>query len=233
MILNVYKPKDWTSFDVVAKIRNISGEKKVGHAGTLDPLAEGVLVILTGEDTKKQSLFMKQDKKYYVEMAIGVFTPSYDLEFVPELKDPVTVSYIEEKLDQILKKYTGTFKQQVPIFSAKKVKGKRLYEIARKPGNSEMIDLPYNEITIYTFEDVSVDEAEIQTKDGSHTLPIIKATVGCSSGTYIRSLVRDIGRELESEAVMTKLVRTAVGEYLLEDSIAIEDLKYKDIQTSN
>lgn len=131
MILNVYKPTGWTSFDVVAKARGILKERKIGHAGTLDPLAEGVLILLTGNDTKKQQEIMKQRKQYKAKIAFGAFSTTFDLEQTPRVF-PLDRKNLEERVKQALPSFIGEIEQTIPPFSAKKVAGKRMYETARK-----------------------------------------------------------------------------------------------------
>ncbi len=217
MIINVYKPKDWTSFDVVAKTRGIFREKKVGHAGTLDPLAEGVLVVLTGNDTKKQEQFMKMKKEYVAEIAFGAVSPSYDMEFVPEFTGNTDIT----ELQNILSVFTGKITQIVPPYSAKKIEGKEMYKLARK--NIE-IPVQYKEVEIFSCDVVNQEIREVDTSAGKKTLPCSTLKVECSSGTYIRSLAHELGEKLGTGAVLLNLVRTAVGPYRVEDAVKIEDL---------
>jgi len=211
VILNIYKEKNWTSFDVVAKVRGILGEKKVGHAGTLDPLAEGVLVVLTGKDTKKQSTFMKMEKEYVAEIALGFDSDTYDLE-----SDLRFVGIPRSDLRSDLDKYIGKIKQTVPPYSAVKVKGQRLYKKARS-GNINKDELPVKEIEIYSIDVLEQGETEI----GSRVVPTAKLIIRCGSGTYIRSLAHDLG------GVLTGLVRTKVGEYKVENAVRVSELERK------
>lgn len=237
MILNIYKPLGFTSFDVVAKVRKISGIKKVGHAGTLDPLAEGVLLLLTDADTKKQDSLMHLPKKYYFEFCLNVSTPSFDLESLPKTDnsichDSLNVIPDQNKINEIIDMFTGESLQEVPLYSAKKMKGKRLYKIARKLENNpngtdiETIILPKNRINIYEMNYHGSELMELETDVGIKILPCLKFSVYCSSGTYVRSLVRDIALALKTVGVVTKLIRTAVGMYKIEESTRIEDLKF-------
>jgi len=212
MILNIFKEKNWTSFDVVAKVRGILGEKKVGHAGTLDPLAEGVLIVLTGKDTKKQSEFMGMEKEYVAEFGLGLDSKTYDLEVLPHTVDS-NINF-EEKL----KKYVGRIKQKVPPYSALKVKGKTLYKEARK-GNIDETKLPVKEITIHRIDILDKYEVELETDLGFKVVSIVKAKIVCSSGTYIRSLAHDL------DSVLVSLVRTRIGDYKVEDSVRVSELK--------
>lgn len=225
MILNVYKEKGWTSFDVVAKIRGMLGKKeKVGHAGTLDPLAEGVLVVLTGEDTKKQREFTGMDKEYIAEIAFGVTTPTYDLEVLPALseKQP-SLKKVEQGLKEILSRYQGEIDQKVPVYSAVKVGGKTLYKEARK-GRGGKIKLPVKRINIYEIEILDSLEEDIETKAGIRRLPVIKMRVSCSAGSYIRSLAHDFGEELGFGAVLVSLLRTRIGDFSVDNAKKVPDL---------
>lgn len=212
MILNIFKEKNWTSFDVVAKIRSILGERKVGHAGTLDPLAEGVLIILTGRDTKKQGDFLGMEKEYIAEFGLGLDSDTYDLEMLPHSID-TNINF-----DKEVKKYVGRVKQKVPSYSAVKVKGKPLYKEARRVKIDES-RLPVKEITIYSIDILDRYKAELETDMGLKMISIVKAKVVCGSGTYIRSLAHDLG------CVLVSLVRTRIGEFKIEDSVRISELE--------
>ena len=214
-ILLINKPLNWTSFQVVNKIRwlikttfNIK-KIKVGHAGTLDPLADGLLIICTGKMTKKIDQFQKLNKIYTGKFFLGATTPSYDLETIINSKK--SIDHITEKL---ILKTTEDFKgktiQTPPIYSAIKHKGKKLYEFARK---GETVKIKEREIFISEF---------LITKK---QLPELDFLVNCSKGTYIRSLANDFGKKLECGAYLSKLTRTAIGDHLLENSISIEDFE--------
>ncbi|OGC46103.1 tRNA pseudouridine(55) synthase TruB, partial [candidate division WWE3 bacterium RBG_19FT_COMBO_34_6] len=206
----------WTSFDIVAKIKsmlNKSGKKvKIGHAGTLDPLAEGVLIVLTGNDTKKQNKIMEMNKEYICEISFGATSPTYDLEKeLTYIKIPKNLD-IEKKLDILLQKYCGEIEQKVPLYSAVKQSGTPLYKKARK-NNTDNIILPSKKINIYEIEKLGFYE--------KNKLPTIKLRVLCSKGTYIRSLANDLGIDLGIGGVLVSLTRSMVGEYKVEDSIKI------------
>jgi len=214
-ILLINKPLNWTSFQVVNKIRwlikttfNIK-KIKVGHAGTLDPLADGLLIICTGKMTKKIDQFQKLNKIYTGKFFLGATTPSYDLE--TEINSKKSIDHITEKL---ILKTTEDFKgktiQTPPIYSAIKHKGKKLYEFARK---GETVKIKEREIFISEF---------LITKK---QLPELDFLVNCSKGTYIRSLANDFGKKLKCGAYLSKLTRTAIGDHLLENSISIEDFE--------
>lgn len=208
MIINVYKPINWTSFDVVAKLRGILKTKKIGHAGTLDPLAEGVLLILTDEDTKKQNELMTLEKEYKAEVAFGIKSPTYDLEGPIEFTDNIPS---QEKVEAKLMSLLGEIEQKVPPYSAVKVQGKRLYKEARK-GTVREEDLPVKKVKIYGIQIESFNEEKVLIEGSEHNLPVIIFTIQCSSGTYIRSIAHDIG------GMLIQLVRTKVGSYKAEDS---------------
>ncbi len=219
VILNVYKEKGWTSFDVVAKLKNILKVKKVGHAGTLDPLAEGVLVVLTDKDTKKQNEVMKTDKEYKALIAFGAKSPTYDLEGELSFYDVGDSKNIFQKVEKILPKYVGNLEQTVPPYSAKKAGGKKLYRKARSGEKLELADLPKNKIDIFN---IKVNEFKEITVKGN-VLPAVDLTIVCSHGTYIRSLAHDLGHDLGVGGVLVGLVRTRVGNFRVEDSKKISE----------
>tara|TARA_B100000780_G_scaffold161854_1_gene113153 strand:- start:7183 stop:7884 length:702 start_codon:yes stop_codon:yes gene_type:complete len=216
-ILLINKPLNWTSFQVVNKIRWLIKSRfnikkiKVGHAGTLDPLAEGLLIICTGKMTKKIDQFQNLDKIYTGKFFLGATTPSYDLE--TEVTSKKSINNITENLiSETLERFKGKIIQTPPIFSAIKHKGKKLYEFARK---GETVKIKEREVFISEF---------LITK---YQLPELHFLVNCSKGTYIRSLANDFGKKLECGAYLSKLNRTAIGNHLLEDSISIEDFEKK------
>jgi tRNA pseudouridine55 synthase len=225
MILNVYKEKGWTSFDVVAKVRGMLGKKrKVGHAGTLDPLAEGVLIVLTDEDTKKQNEFMNLKKEYQAKIAFGITTPTYDLEVLPDVSDKqLGLEEIKKLLTDLLPKYIGEIDQKVPGFSAVKVDGKRLYKQARS-GDIDEDKLPVKRVTIYNIKVLDSGNESIETKEGIKEFPVITIKVECSSGTYIRSLAHDLGNDLGTGALLFTLVRNKIGDFDISASNKISNL---------
>jgi len=206
MILNVYKPKGWTSFDVVAKLRGILHTRKIGHAGTLDPLAEGVLIVLTEKDTKKQDDYMHQEKEYIADIALGLDSDSYDLE--TELR-PVSI-LMKDNLNE----YIGKLNQTVPPYSAVKVKGAKLYKAARK-GTLNKDILPTKSVEIFDIEKVG---EYIKDFGEFKNTKVLKIRISCSSGFYVRSFAHDIG------GVLAGLLRTKVGEFKVEDSKALSDV---------
>ena len=225
MILNVFKEKEWTSFDVVAKIRGIlrsrlpTSEKrrlKVGHAGTLDPLAKGVLLVLTGKDTKKQQELMELEKEYVCEICFGAISPTYDLEG-DLIYNKIPQDFIlRDQLAKVLKNYLGEIEQKVPPYSAVKRGGKVLYKEARK-GKLKDEDLPVKKVFIK-----DIDLIDFYEKEG---LPAVSIKVICGKGTYIRSLAHDLGRDLQVGAVLTNLVRTRVGSYTAEEALRIAEIE--------
>lgn len=220
MILNIYKETTWTSFDVVAKLRGILGTRKIGHAGTLDPLAEGVLIILTEKDTKKQDQFMGLEKEYLAKIAFGADSPTYDMEGPLTFNEVVlSKGEFEVELNKAFKKYIGEFEQTVPAFSAAKVKGKRLYKQARA-GNIDISKLPKKTVSVKSITLESLGEEKI--KDSFLFIATIR--IVCGKGFYVRSLAHDLGQDLGTGAVLTKLVRTRIGEYKVEDARKIEEI---------
>lgn len=211
-VLYFNKPLTWTSFNLVAKVRYIVsrkiGEKKlkVGHAGTLDPLATGVMIICTGRATKRIEEFQYQTKEYIATLALGATTPSYDLEKEIDAVYP-TDHITRERVEQVLQQFVGEIAQIPPAFSACKVDGARAYDLARK---GQAVELKPKLLVI--------DEIELL----AYNLPEIQIRVVCSKGTYIRALARDIGEALESGAHLTGLIRTRVGEVRLADCLQPE-----------
>jgi tRNA pseudouridine55 synthase len=207
VVILIDKPYTWTSFDAVRKIRNSIRIKKIGHAGTLDPLATGLLIMCTGKFTKQIDKIQNADKEYVCEMTIGKTTPSFDLETEVDAEYPfehVTKELILKTFDE----FTGLIAQVPPMFSALKVDGQRLYKLARK---GENIELKSRDIIIHSFELLSFEA------------PIITFRVNCSKGTYVRSLVRDLALAMDTGAYMSGLRRTRIGEYHVNDAVQIED----------
>ena len=211
-VLLIDKPLDWTSFQVVNKIRGTIKKQfnlrkiKVGHAGTLDPLATGLLIICTGKFTKRIDEFQAQIKEYTGTFTIGSTTPSFDLE--TEINEHFTTEHITDKLIRdTTDLFTGEIEQKPPMFSAIKKDGKRLYELARA---GETIEIKSRKVTISEFEIKKID------------LPKIEFKVVCSKGTYIRSLANDFGKALQSGAHLSSLRRTKIGNYAIEDASNID-----------
>lgn len=207
-ILLVNKPLTWTSFDVVKKVRNILRIKKIGHAGTLDPLAEGLLILCTGKFTKKIEEIQAQEKEYTGHFTVGQTTPSFDLE--TEVDAESDYSYLtEELIRKTAQSFEGTIEQIPPLYSAVKVNGERAYTVARRGDTAE---IKAKTIQIKTFEVTSI------------VLPLVSFKVVCSKGTYIRSLARDFGVALGCGAHLSKLVRTRIGAYDLEEALSVDDI---------
>lgn len=218
-ILNVNKPPGITSFDVVRIIRNLFSLRKVGHSGTLDPMAEGVLIILLGKCTKEASYFLSLPKEYVAEMTLGISTDTLDREGkIIEIRE---VHYDEEKIKKTVGSFCGKIKQTPPMYSALKYQGKKLYELARK---GIKVSLSPREIEIYNIEVLSISEDKF---------PKIKFKTSCSSGTYIRKLAEDIGEKLNCPAHLSALTRTKVGDFKIEDSITLRELELCKTMTKN
>ena len=215
-VILINKPLEWTSFDVVKKARNLLRTQfevkkiKVGHAGTLDPLASGLLVVCTGKFTKRIAEFQGQEKEYTGTFTLGATTPSYDLETEIDQTFP-TANIKNESIESAIKKFTGTIDQFPPVFSALKKDGERLYEKARR---GEEVQVDARQVHIHEFEITRV------------YLPKIDFRVVCSKGTYIRSLAHDFGKALNSGAHLSSLCRTRIGNFHLNQAIDIETLKY-------
>lgn len=215
----INKPYQWTSFDVVKKVRNALKIKKVGHAGTLDPLATGLLIVCAGKKTKSIDSYMAQEKEYIGTFVIGKTTESFDLEKeVTDVADPSTIT-----LDQVksaVAQLSGNILQIPPMHSAIKVDGKRVYESARKGLEVKMEARP---VTVSEFEITAFENPEVHFR------------IVCSKGTYIRSLARDLGEILGVGAYMSALTRTRIGDFSLQDAEELTDLieKIKGRQDEN
>lgn len=218
-VLLIDKPLDWTSFDAVRKIRNLVRIKKVGHAGTLDPLATGLLIICTGKFTKKINEYMAREKEYTGTITLGASTPTYDLESEPVptpgyivhesfIEGPGGMSIGADAIHAATAQFTGPVMQVPPIHSAIKINGKRVYELARKGKDVKLEPRP---VTIAAFEITEI------------SLPVVSFRVVCSTGTYIRSLANDFGAALGCGAYLSSLRRTRIGEYNVEDALTMDE----------
>ena len=208
VVIPVWKPVDWTSFDVVKKLRSQIKPAKVGHAGTLDPFAEGVLMLCTGKYTKQVESFMDKEKEYLAEIQLGSETDTLD----PTGKVVETANVpklTEDKINLVLKEFIGEIKQEPPMFSALKVNGEPLYKLARKG-----INIPRENRTVNIY-----DIQLINFTDRTITLKVV-----CGRGTYIRSLAKDIAEKLNTVGHLTSLKRTRIGEYNQSSCIAVKDL---------
>jgi len=213
-MLLIDKPLEWTSFGVVSKIRNQLRIKKVGHAGTLDPLATGLLIVCTGKFTKRINEYMAKEKEYTGSFTLGAVTPTYDLESEPCDHKPIGHITVEQ-IHAATHPFTGDIQQLPPAHSAIKVDGKRMYELARK---GKEVKREPRAVTISEFEITKIE------------LPIVEFRVVCSTGTYIRSLANDFGEALGCGAYLSKLCRTRIGEFKLEDALSLEKF-VEDIRT--
>lgn len=208
-VILIDKPLGWTSFDVVRKVRNLTRIKKVGHAGTLDPLATGLLIVCTGRFTKEINRYMGMEKEYTGTFTIGAITPTYDLESEPIQQRPfqhVTAADIESAVQQL----TGPIMQVPPQHSAIKKDGQPVYLAARKGKEVQLEPRPVN---IYSFEITSIE------------LPVLHFKVVCSTGTYIRSLANDLGHLLGTGGYLSSLRRTRIGEFKAADALSPEQFQ--------
>lgn len=205
-VLLINKPLTWTSFDVVRKIRNTT-KAKIGHAGTLDPLATGLLICCTGKMTKKINEYQAQEKEYTGTFTLGATTPTFDLESQPENHQPVP-ALSQAELQACADRFTGPQQQMPPIHSAIKQNGKPIYHLARKGVD---VKVEPRAIVIHAFEITAVE------------LPVVHFRVVCSTGTYIRSLANDFGAALGCGAYLSSLCRTRIGAFRLEDAVEVTD----------
>ncbi|MFD2786454.1 tRNA pseudouridine(55) synthase TruB [Hymenobacter rubripertinctus] len=208
-VLLVNKPLTWSSFDVVRKVKNTLRIKKIGHAGTLDPLATGLLILCTGKKTKQIDLIQAQQKEYTGTFRLGQTTPSFDLETPVDQEQPYA-HLTEAAIRAAVAQFLGEITQTPPLFSAVKVNGERAYEVARR---GEQAVIKSKQVTLEAFELTRIE------------LPEVDFRITCSKGTYIRSLARDLGLALGCGAHLTKLVRTRIGEYALADALTMDQLQ--------
>jgi len=201
------KPLNWTSFNVVSRVRGLTKVKKVGHAGTLDPLATGLLIVCTGKKTKEISNYQTQRKRYTGIITLGKTSPSMDLGTdITEME--LSRDLNEEKIFSVRNKFLGNIEQIPPMFSALKHKGKSLYKLARAGKEVERKPRP---VEIYSFDIAKID------------LPDIHFEISCSKGTYIRVIADDFGKELESGGILSSLRRTEIGDYKVDDAFNLND----------
>ena len=217
MIFNIYKPVGWTSFDVVKKIRGITKEKKVGHGGTLDPFAGGVLIIGTNSDTKILGKISGTIKSYRAVLQLGEETDTLDLDGKVITVKPVP-TLDKNLVESVLKNFIGKYKQIPPMYSAKKVNGVRLYKLARKNKtiNREPVEVNIIDLTLNDIQDKQID-----------------FSVTCSKGTYIRVLGQEIAKKLGTEGHLTQLQRIAVGDFVVQDSIPLKEFEAKWMSTEH
>lgn len=207
-IINIYKEAGFTSHDVVAKMRGICGQKKIGHTGTLDPQATGVLPVCLGSGTKLCDMLTDKDKEYVAELLLGVTTDTQDT--TGEVLEKKFVDAAEEEVRKVVMSFVGAYEQVPPMYSALKVDGKKLYELARAGKEVERKARP---VTIHEIEILEMN------------LPVVKMRVACSKGTYIRTLCADIGEKLGCGGTMQSLLRTKVERFVLEDAITLSELE--------
>jgi tRNA pseudouridine55 synthase len=207
-VLLIDKPLHWTSFDVVRKLRGILQIKKIGHAGTLDPLATGLLIVCTGKFTKKINEYMAQKKEYSGHIVLGAVTPTFDLESEPEQQHEFQ-HLTDVEIKNTTRQFTGAIQQLPPVYSAIKKEGVALYELARK---GTAVQLEPRSITIHSFEITAIN------------LPEVSFKVVCSTGTYIRSLANDFGAALGCGGYLGSLRRTGIGEFDVNNAIDMEDI---------
>ncbi|MCI2112410.1 MAG: tRNA pseudouridine(55) synthase TruB [Ruminococcus sp.] len=206
-VLLIDKPQEYTSFDVVAVIRRLAGQKKIGHTGTLDPNATGVLVVLLGNATKAQDLILNHDKTYVADFKLGITTDTLDI--WGKVTNEKKSSLLREEILNILPEFTGEISQMPPMFSAVQKNGQRLYDLARQ---GVEVERESRNVTVYSLELLGFDE---ETQSG-------KLKVACSKGTYVRTLIDDIGRKLGVGAVMTGLRRTSACGFDISDCITLD-----------
>ncbi len=204
----VNKAPNMTSRDVINILNKKFNTKSIGHTGTLDPIAEGVLVCLIGKYTKLTDILINHDKEYIASFKLGILTDTLDI--TGKILKEEKVNLTKEEIQKTILSFKGTYNQEVPIYSAVKINGKKLYEYAR---NNEEITLPKREVNIYDIELLNIDNECLT----------IKTKV--SKGTYIRSLIRDIGLKLNTNATMTKLIRTKLDKFTIEESYTLEDIQ--------
>lgn len=214
-ILNINKPKGITSFDVIAKLRKILNLKKIGHAGTLDPIATGVLPIFVGNYTRLIQ-FMPKTKAYRAFARLGIETTTYDNE--GEITQKTISKYDFLQIKEILKTFEGKIQQTPPIYSAISINGKRLYEYARK---NQEVEIPSREVEIFKIEPISLEE--------NTDFPLLVFDIHCASGVYVRSIIHDLGQKLQSGAMMENLTRTMSANLRMENSINLEDLTIENV----
>lgn len=207
-IINVYKEAGFTSFDVVAKLRGILKQKKIGHTGTLDPDAVGVLPVCLGSATKLCDMLTDKKKEYIAEFVLGKVTDTQDISGA--VLEEREVACTKEEVAEVIASFIGTYEQLPPMYSAIKVEGKRLYELARQGKEVERKTRP---VTLYEIEVLKME------------LPLVSVRVLCSKGTYIRTLCHDIGMRLDCGAVMTSLKRTASGQFTLDSAYTLDEIE--------
>ncbi|MGL4758082.1 MAG: tRNA pseudouridine(55) synthase TruB [Patescibacteria group bacterium] len=210
-VRNINKPMNWTSFDVCNYLKKQYPRKtKIGHAGTLDPLATGVLIVAIGKATKDISKLQDTQKEYIAEVTLGAVTKTFDSEFYPDYINP-TSDITKNNIEEVLVNFRGEIEQTPPIYSAIKIDGQRAYDLAR---SGKEVEMKPRVVEIYSIEIIDFEQKEEVTK--------FKIKILCSKGTYIRTLANDIGKELGCGGFMSSLIRTKVGDYSIEESESIQ-----------
>lgn len=214
------KPEGITSFDVVARLRRLTGEKRIGHAGTLDPFATGLLLVaVSREATRELQKFVGLDKTYEATFVLGATSTTDDIK--GEISAPVSTTHLtKEQIEEALKTFTGSIEQVPPTYAAIKVQGKKLYELARA-GNPTLVEP--RRVTIYSIEPQSGGRVT--------TLPYVNLTIHCSSGTYIRSIARDLGAKLGVGGYVSELRRTSIGPFKIEEALTFDKLDPSNIES--
>jgi tRNA pseudouridine55 synthase len=218
-VILIDKPVNWTSFDVIAKLRRLIKVKKVGHAGTLDPLATGLLIVCAGKKTKEISNYQEQRKKYIGIITLGKSSPSMDLATdITEKSVPENLT--EEKIFEVRNKFLGKIEQVPPMFSAIKHKGKALYKLARK---GKEVEREPRQVEIYSFDITKIE------------LPDIHFEIACSKGTYIRVIANDFGNELGCGGILSLLRRTEIGDYKVDDAYSMNEFSsmFNEVENEN
>lgn len=216
-VLFIDKPAGWTSFDVVAKLRRITGIKKIGHAGTLDPFATGLLIVAVGKEaTKKIDAFVKLGKTYEATFVLGATSTTQDPEGTICLAENIETRMEKREIEQALARLTGTIEQIPPMHSAIKVNGQRLYKLARE---GKEVERKPRRVTVHTFDILD------------YAWPELRVHILCSSGTYIRALARDLGEILGVGAYVSQLRRTSIGDFSVENAISLDTLTPENWQT--
>ena len=211
-IVLLNKSKGISSFKAINKLKWIIKSNKVGHAGTLDPIAEGLLIVMVNNATKFSDNLMKRDKEYFVELELGYETATYDTEGEITEKYEGEINISDEKIFEAIRSFTGEIMQMPPMYSAIKINGEKLYELARK---GIEVERQARKVKIYSIREINIEQNKIS------------FYTEVSSGTYIRSLVKDIGRKLGVYATMTKLVRTKIDKYSMDESVSLEEIEKK------
>jgi tRNA pseudouridine55 synthase len=222
-ILNIYKPKGVTSHDVVDEVRQKFPGEKVGHGGTLDPMAEGVLVVGIGRATKKLSEISRMNKTYQASITFGLSSPTDDLDTESDLEVDRKLPKIDKKIvEEKLEQFNGKIEQRVPLYSATHYQGEKLYKRARRGEKIPNSKLPKKEVVISKIELVSFDKDGYQYNDKPY--PLLELEIDCSSGTYIRSIARDLGKKLDTLGLLASLTRTRIGRFNIKDSLKLKEL---------